>query len=232
MKSIWRKTGSGVVALLALGIAGQLTVTLPTAADTVAPEQLANPDSRFLRLNGVNVHYKSQGEGKLAFVLLHGFAASLFSWRDVMAQLGRLGRVVAFDRPAFGLTERPLPGTWQGQNPYGLAFQPDLTVALMDALGIEKAILIGNSAGGTVALSTALRYPERVQALVLVDAAVYHNGSNRLGRFGALGRTPLGRHLGRFSCALSAVGGRYLAVRPGTTHPGSRQTFGPGTPCL
>ena len=61
---------------------------------------------------------------------------------------------------------------WQGENPYGVEAQAKMTVGLMDALGIERAILVGNSAGGGVAAMTAVKYPERVEALVLVDPAV------------------------------------------------------------
>jgi pimeloyl-ACP methyl ester carboxylesterase len=122
------------------------------------------------------VHYKTVGQGDPTLVLLHGFGASVFSWRKVMAPLAHAGTVIAFDRPAFGLTERPMPDEWSGQNPYSREAQADLTVALMDELGVEKAVLIGHSAGGTIAVLTALRYPERVQALVLEDAAIYQQG--------------------------------------------------------
>ena len=120
---------------------------------------------------------RKQGEGKPALLLLHGFAASTFSWREVLPSLAQWGRTVAFDRPAFGLTERPLPETWQGnwttQNPYTLDAQVDLTLGVMDQLGIDEAVLVGNSAGGTVAMLAALAHPERVKALVLLDPLVY-----------------------------------------------------------
>jgi pimeloyl-ACP methyl ester carboxylesterase len=141
--------------------------------DSVPVEQLAEPDSLFMDEDGLQVHYKVVGQGEPDIVLLHGFAASVFSWRKVMEPLGNVGKVVAFDRPAFGLTERPMPGDWTAESPYSPEAQADLTVALMDELGMERAILMGHSAGGTIALLTALRYPERVQALVLEDAAVY-----------------------------------------------------------
>jgi pimeloyl-ACP methyl ester carboxylesterase len=162
--------------LLVLALVVPFLIPVPRLAGTVPVEQLTDPDSQFVELNGVEVHYKTAGEGHPALVLLHGFAASVFSWRQVMGPLAESHTVVAFDRPGFGLTERPLPGEWQGQSPYGPEAQADLTVALMDKLGIDRAVLIGNSAGGTVAVLTALTYPQRVQALVLVDPAVYRGG--------------------------------------------------------
>jgi pimeloyl-ACP methyl ester carboxylesterase len=160
--------------LILIVLGGPFLVPIPPLADTVPPEELADADSRFAVVNGLKVHYKLAGQGRPAVVLLHGFAASTFSWREVMEPLARNHTVLAFDRLAFGLTERPL--AWQGTNPYGAEAQAELTVALMDELGIDRAILVGNSAGGTVAALTALRSPDRVEALVLVDAAIYSGG--------------------------------------------------------
>jgi pimeloyl-ACP methyl ester carboxylesterase len=72
------------------------------------------------------------------------------------------------------LTERPFE--WTGESPYGPQAQTDLVIALMDELNIEKAFLVGNSAGGTVSMQVALQHPERVKALILVDAAVFAGG--------------------------------------------------------
>jgi pimeloyl-ACP methyl ester carboxylesterase len=173
-------------------------IPVPPLEDTVPPEQLAYPDSQFVDVDGVQVHYRQSGEGQPALLLLHGFAASTFSWREVRDPLAADGhRVVAFDRPAFGLTERPMPGEWQGGSPYSPEAQAALTVGLMDRLGIEQAVLVGNSAGGTTAVLTALRYPERVEALVLVDAAIYQGGGSPLPRWlTPLLRTPQVRRLG------------------------------------
>ena len=142
-------------------------------------EQLADPDSKFIELNGLNVHDKQAGTGGPLIVLLHGFASNTDSWRKVVQPLSTLGTVVAYDRPAFGLTERPLDETlrrWPGPNPYGADAQADQLVALIEALGFDKAILVGNSAGGTIAMHTALRHPERVQGIVFVDPAIYTGG--------------------------------------------------------
>jgi len=155
-------------------LAGPFLIPVPPLEDTVPAEQLSDPDSKFIEVNGLNVHYKTYGQDGPVFILLHGFGASLFSWHAVTAPLAEYGTVIAYDRPAFGLTERPME--WEGGSPYSLQSQVELVVGLMDALGIEKAILVGNSAGGTISMQTALQYPERVQALILVDPAVYAGG--------------------------------------------------------
>jgi len=161
--------------ILAIAAIGPFLVPIPPLADTVPPEQLADPDSRFIEVNGLEVHYKTTGAGEPTMILLHGFGASVFSWREVMEALGEWGSVIAFDRPAFGLTERPL--SWdEGANPYTPDAQVALLLGLMDSLDVDTAILVGNSAGGTVAVNAALAHPERFDALVLVDAAIYQGG--------------------------------------------------------
>ncbi len=183
--------------LLAILLIGPLLVPVLPAPGTLPVEQLADDDSQFIELNGLNVHVKTAGQVGDAetFVLLHGFGASLFSWHAVMEPFSRLGTVIAYDRPAFGLTERPME--WQGENPYGMQANVDLLLALLDHFNVAQAVLVGNSAGGTVAMNFTLQHPERVRALVLVDPAVYTGGGGpswvRL-----LGQTPQMQHLGPY----------------------------------
>lgn len=174
IKNILRATGIILVTLILAVIIGPFLVSVPPLENTKSVEQLADADSQFIELSGFKVHYKTYGQGEPTFILLHGFGASLFSWHEVTEPLSKFGTVIAYDRPAFGLTERPLK--WEGENPYSPQAQVDLVIGLMNKLNIEKAILIGNSAGGTVSMHVTLQYPERVQALILVDAAVYAGG--------------------------------------------------------
>jgi pimeloyl-ACP methyl ester carboxylesterase len=182
-----------LVILLLLVVVGPLLVPVPPLTDSLPAEALADEDSLFMEVNGLMVHYKIAGEGQPTFVLLHGFGASLFSWREVMPALAAYGTVIAYDRPAFGLTERPL--TWEGENPYSPEAQVALVIRLMDALNVEQAILVGHSAGGKIAFETALAHPERVQALIAVGAAVYAGGGAPSWSRPLLD-TPQMRHLG------------------------------------
>jgi pimeloyl-ACP methyl ester carboxylesterase len=184
--------GAAVIAVILLG---PFLIPVPDLKDTVDPSLLAEEDSLFVRLENVNVHYKVSGEGFPPVVLLHGFGASTFSWREVFSPLADRFTVMAFDRPGFGLTSRPLGEEIKGFNPYTQENQVELTVKLMDHLGFEKAVLIGNSAGGLTALEIAIAHPERVIGLVMVDAAVYTNDGDNL-FFKLLTSTPQGRHLG------------------------------------
>ena len=136
-------------------------------------QQKADADSRFIDCNGFRVHYKMFGSGKPPFiVLLHGSFLSIRSWQEVMKPLAEGATVVAFDRPAFGLTSRPVPSK-NNEARYGPEAQSDLVVNLMNKLGIDRAVLVGNSTGGTLAILTALRHPGRVQGLVLAGAMIY-----------------------------------------------------------
>ncbi len=172
-----RSLGIVLLAFLTIVLVGPFLIPIRPVGGSATPQELADEDSLFIDVDGLTIHYKSMGSGDPTMILLHGFGASLFSWREVMGLMTEIGTVIAYDRPAFGLTERPMRGEWSGESPYSPGAQVDLLIGLMDALEIERAILVGNSAGGTVAALTALAHPERVEALVLVDPAIYTGGS-------------------------------------------------------
>lgn len=171
MKKGWKITLIVLASFLFLVLVGPFLIPIRPLRDVYTPQSLADADSQFIEINQIDLHYKQMGTGEPVFILLHGFGASTFSWREVMAPLAEYGTVIAYDRPGFGLTERPIE--WEGANPYTQESNIKLLLGLMDALGIEQAILVGNSAGGTVATAFTLAHPERVQALIEVDAAVY-----------------------------------------------------------
>ncbi len=142
------------------------------ASFTELQEKYADPESRFFESGGFRVHYKLFGTGEPLIVLLHGSFLSIRSWRDVVRPLSENATVLVFDRPAFGLTSRPLPGDRSGAR-YSPEAQSDLVLDLMAEAGFDQAVLAGNSTGGTIALLTALRYPERITGLVLAGAMVF-----------------------------------------------------------
>lgn len=179
-----------VLVLSAAALFGPFLVSVPPLENTVDPVTLADADSRFVEVHELNVHYKEAGQGAPVFMLLHGFGASVFTWREVMGSFAGLGRTVAYDRPAFGLTQRPRQ--WPGINPYGDQAQAELAVALLDTLDADSAVWVANSAGARVAVDVALQHPERVTALVLVDPAI--SGGPRW--LQPLLRTPQLDHLG------------------------------------
>lgn len=171
MKKGWKITLITLAVLLFLLVLGPLVIPIPPAKNTQPAEAFADPDSQFIEINDLSVIIKKAGSGEPAFILLHGFGASTFSWREVITPLSAYGTVIAYDRPAFGLTERPI--AWEGENPYSQESNLAILLGFIDAMDIEKAIFVGNSAGGTLATAFTITYPDRVQALIEVDAAVY-----------------------------------------------------------
>ncbi|MBP7690794.1 MAG: alpha/beta hydrolase [Anaerolineales bacterium] len=190
-----RSAGVGVLTLLILLVLGPFLVPVGNLPQAQPLEALADPDSRFITVNAVRVHYKEQGAGPRALILLHGLGASTFTWQAVLPALAAEGRVLALDRPGFGLTSRPRPGTWAEVNPYSPEGQTALVLGFMEALAIERTVLVGHSAGGTLAAQFALAHPERVEALVLVDAAVYQGGGTPA-VLAPLLNSPQAQHLG------------------------------------
>jgi pimeloyl-ACP methyl ester carboxylesterase len=190
----------GILVLIVLGVGvGPFLVPVPPLTDTVPATQLADADSRFIAVDGVQLHYKVDGAAgdAPAFLLLHGFGASTFSWRSVRADFGTDALTISYDRPAFGLSERPLEPEdgWGEANPYGTHANVRQALGLLDALQVRRAVLVGNSAGGRTAVDIALAHPERVAALVLVSPAVGMGGGPP-GWIAPLLRTPQLDHLG------------------------------------
>lgn len=141
------------------------------AAEPAAEQQDA--DGAFVDIGNLHLHVQVGGGGQPPIILIHGYAAGTFTWRQVFGALSQQGLVIAYDQPGFGQSSRLLPDDWDGHNPYALEAQADLVVALLDRFEIDKAILIGHSAGGTIATQTALRYPDRIDSLVLVAPAIF-----------------------------------------------------------
>ncbi|MGA1675750.1 MAG: alpha/beta fold hydrolase [Pseudomonadales bacterium] len=122
--------------------------------------------SQFLpRSDGSRIHFRDEGlrDGP-AIVLVHGSNASLHTWEPWVARLGDDWRVVTLDLPGHGLTGR-VP-----DDDYSMVAFIETVGAVVDHLGIETFVLGGNSMGGGVTWQYALAHPERVRAMVLVDA--------------------------------------------------------------
>ncbi|MBB4944504.1 pimeloyl-ACP methyl ester carboxylesterase [Kitasatospora gansuensis] len=116
---------------------------------------------RFVEANGVRLHIAEQGEGPLV-VLLHGFPETWYSWRHQFGVLAAAGyRVVAPDLRGFGRSDRPAAVERYSQ----LHLVGDVT-GLLDALGEERAVLVGHDWGSPLAWNTALLRPERVRGVV------------------------------------------------------------------
>jgi pimeloyl-ACP methyl ester carboxylesterase len=110
------------------------------------------------------MHYEVYGRGK-PVILLHGWLGSWGLWQETMAYLGAFYRTYALDFWGFGESGKKRE-TYAVQDFVGLVNQ------FMEQLGIERAPLVGHSMGGTVSLSVAIKYPERVSKVVVVGSPI------------------------------------------------------------
>ncbi|MEX2459501.1 MAG: alpha/beta hydrolase [Actinomycetota bacterium] len=107
-----------------------------------------------------------------AIVLLHGFPSSSFDWRSVVPGLAEGARVVAFDFPGYGLSEKPFDGR------YSLFEQADVAEAVVAAAGIERCVLVGHDMGDTVATELLARATEgrlgfEVERTILLNGSIF-----------------------------------------------------------
>ncbi|APG65313.1 alpha/beta hydrolase [Tenacibaculum todarodis] len=130
----------------------------------VLKEKYANEHSKFVEIDGMQVHYRDEGKG-MPIVLIHGTGASLHTWDYWASKLKEKHRVVRMDLPAFGLTGANSNGDYSIEN-----YTNFLTKFLHKA-ELDSMYLVGNSLGGNIAWNFTAENPEAVKKLVLVDAS-------------------------------------------------------------
>ena len=137
-------------------------------------ETTASPEiGRSINAAGIRTNYHDLGTGN-PVLLLHGSGpgvSAFANWRAVLAPLSRTRRVIAPDLVGFGFTDRPAPDDRGSGAAYSLDRWVTHALGMLDALGLERVDLVGNSFGGALALALAIRHPQRVRRLVLMGSA-------------------------------------------------------------
>jgi pimeloyl-ACP methyl ester carboxylesterase len=136
---------------------------------------------QFISIEGAKIFYlDSQPQGDSSYIqrtpgykaspliLIHGLGASTFSFRRNIPELSRQARVVALDLKGFGFSKD------FSSRDFSFEAEARIVVALMDALNIPKATLVGQSLGGSIAALVAALHPDRVDHLVLIDSATLY----------------------------------------------------------
>src|SRR5919202_5626925 len=119
----------------------------------------------WVEVDGLQIHYLKAGKGDAPVLLLHGggYDSASLSYKHVIGPISEHRRVFAPDWPGYGESDKP-------KMRYTTEYYVTFLGHLMDALGLEKASLIGISMGGAISLGFSLHSPQRVEKLVLVDS--------------------------------------------------------------
>ena len=128
-------------------------------------------NSKYLNVDGLNVHYKDEGEGEV-IVLLHGTFSSLHTFDTWASILKKKYRVIRLDLPGFGITGP------SSKNEYSISIFLDFIGNFLNLLGVEKYHLAGNSLGGWLAWELAIKAKDRIGKLILLNAAGYISDKN------------------------------------------------------
>lgn len=112
-----------------------------------------------VQTNGIELYYEIHGEGK-PLVLISGLGYSSWQWHKMVPLLAEKFQVITFDNRGVGQSDKPA-------GPYTAGMLAQDTVGLLDALKIEKAVIVGHSMGGFIAQAVALDFPQRLEKLIL-----------------------------------------------------------------
>jgi len=164
---VMRKVLIGLLIVVALLAGAFWYFSTPDIPRATLEAKYATPPSQFVVLpDGARAHYRDRGpKDAPALVLLHGSNASLFTWEPWSKTLSDQYRVVSVDLPAHGLTGAVPNHDYSGDGMVKFVRE------FADKLGLQKFALAGNSMGGAIAARFAEQHPDRLTALILVDAA-------------------------------------------------------------
>lgn len=126
-----------------------------------------NEYSKFVKVNGYNIHYQDRGQGDTV-ILMHGIFSALQTWDEWIEELSRTHRVIALDMPGFGLTGGPAE-----LEDFDEEHALDAFEGFVNKLDLDTVSLAGNSLGGYIAARYAARNPSRVEKLILLDPFGY-----------------------------------------------------------
>ena len=130
-------------------------------------EKLVMPTVKFVSVGGNRIHYVDRGQGP-PILMVHGLGGTQFNFQPLYPGLEGDFRLVAVDRPGSGFSTR------RGITPASPTEQARFLVEFMDAVGLDRPLVVGHSLGGAISLALALDHPERVAGLVLISPLTQH----------------------------------------------------------
>jgi len=152
-----------MIAVAALAISAIINRFIAKKAERNNP-----PTGKFIEVRGVRLHYIERGEGE-PVILLHGNGSMIqdFASSGLIDRAARRYRVIVFDRPGFGYSERPRRTIWTSE------VQADLIREALGQIGVLRTTVLGHSWGASVATALALKYPQLVSGLILASGYYY-----------------------------------------------------------
>ncbi len=162
-------------------------------------EKYTTAASKFIEIDGMQVHYRIEGEGE-PLVLIHGTGAMLQTWDAWTNLLSPYYKIIRMDIPAFGLTGPRADGI------YSDSMYVNFIEQFVNRIGVDSFYLGGNSLGGLIAWKYAAAYPNKVKKLVLVDPAGFHEFNDKGGSF----IFKLSRNFPTLTSLVSKIGTHYF----------------------
>ena len=134
-------------------------------------EKYTNEHSKFINVDGLDVHYRDEGKGEV-LLLIHGTFSSLHTYDEWTNILKDHFRVIRLDLPGFGITGPSM------DNKYSIELFIEFILSFLNAIKIKKFHIAGNSLGGWMSWELALICPDRIKKMVLLNSAGYINDRN------------------------------------------------------
>lgn len=156
---------AAAIAVLMLAVAIFRTRRIASLAEKLVP-----PSGKFVTIDGNRIHYMEKGEGR-PILFVHGLGAQLHQFRSTLFDKLDGYRLIAIDRPGSGYSERVAGATG------GLSEQARVVHHFIEALGLEKPLVVGHSLGGAVSLTLAIEHPNAISGLALLAPYTYHSGA-------------------------------------------------------
>ncbi|MDB4972191.1 MAG: alpha/beta hydrolase, partial [Myxococcaceae bacterium] len=156
-----------VLALALMSLGGCKVLGMRNIPLTMLEDEYEKPNSRYMEVDGVRMHYTVDGKGPVV-LLLHGVMASLHTWDGWVPLLKDSFTVIRVDIPGFGLSE-----SFTSDDKYTPEYAAQFVEMARKKLGVDKFSMVGNSLGGFIAWNYAVKYPEHVDKLLLIDPASY-----------------------------------------------------------
>jgi len=165
-----------IASLLLVWILANVALYEPDIPINELKEKYTTEQSKFVKIDGMQVHYRIEGQGE-PLVLIHGTGAMLQTWDDWTNILKPHFKIIRMDIPAFGLTGPRADGV------YSDSMYVDFIEQFVRKMGVDSFSLGGNSLGGLIAWKYAVAHPQKVKKLILVDPAGFHEVNDKGGSF-------------------------------------------------